>query len=143
MKADKPSEHAADSFEHDLLCMKTALEAYSLVKVLRPDLIDPDPLETLQFEMVRLSFKFEVPLGRGFVDVMLFDRDKPVLCLEVKTKKDNQSPGGWLRQINFYAHESNAPGAIVVSHDLVPVQLHYLRMARMPVFDLRTMDLVK
>lgn len=133
-----PSDHSGDSFAHDELCLKVTERIGDIAAAFC----------SMRIEMLRaaqrglLSFELEAPVGRGFVDVMILLDGEPLFCIEVKTDKDKQHPGGWLRQVKFYSAETSVPAVIVVAHDLTPLQVRYLHAAKMPVLDLRTMQKV-
>lgn len=132
-----PSDHTGDTFAHDEMCL-TVTEKIGEIATAFCSL----PAETRIRFPVSLDFELEAPVGRGFVDVLIRLAGEPILCVEVKTDKDKQHPGGWVRQVKFYSSETSVPSLIVVAHDLTPLQRRYLAAAKIPVLDLRTMQKV-
>ena len=75
------------------------------------------------------------------VDVALFDRDLeiPLLLLEIKSKRENQSASSWTSQIRGYEKFSGVPCVLVVAHDLSPAISRYLKFANIKIVDVRNL----
>ena len=132
----------ADTLSHDELCLEVVERRASIALAFCPEGLPAPPSVYFDCPWPELGFELEAPTGRGFVDVMILWEGKPILCVEVKSEKDSQQPGGWLRQVKFYSTECAAPALIAVAHDLTPLQVRYFTASKMSVLDLRTMKRV-
>ncbi len=145
MVALRTPEPDEEGMVHDEVTLEALSRRNAIVGwALRREIIDIDP-DTVAGQ---LEFELEYRVGEDIVwangdvpgrrvDLAILHNSRPVLLLEIKSKREAQSASNWTAQVRKYAQ--HAPTVLVVAHDLSPVIARYLTVAKIPVLDLRTL----
>jgi hypothetical protein len=102
---------------------------------------------------IECELEYELRGGKWFADLALFRSvwladDDPAIDLrvserellflvEVKSEREEQSASGWYRQTRCYSQASGVPCVLAVAHSLGETQREYLKLAYVPVCDIR------